>query len=57
LNVTGVKQTEIHTVEPLVPEPSVLSFEMAIEKLKRHRSPGIDHIPAEQRNRGKNNSF
>jgi hypothetical protein len=50
LNVLGdndVKQTEIHTAEPLVPEPSAFEFEMAIEKLKRCKSPGIDQIPAE----------
>jgi len=29
-----------------VPEPSAFEFEMAIEKLKRRKSPGIDHIPA-----------
>jgi len=36
-NVHGdndVRQTEIHTVEPLVPEPSTFESEMAIEKLK-----------------------
>jgi hypothetical protein len=49
LNVHGVsdvRQAEIHTVEPLVPEPSVLEVELAIEKLKSHKSPGIDQIPA-----------
>jgi hypothetical protein len=30
-----------------VPEPSVLGVELAIEKLKSHKSPGIDQIPAE----------
>jgi hypothetical protein len=30
-----------------VPEPSAFEVEMAIEKLKRHKSPGIDKIPAE----------
>jgi hypothetical protein len=30
-----------------VPEPSDFEVEMAIEKLKRHKSPGIDQIPAE----------
>jgi hypothetical protein len=47
LNLHGVKdvrQTEIHTAEPLVPEPSASEVEMAIEKLKRHKSPGIDQI-------------
>jgi hypothetical protein len=33
--------------EPLVPEPSAFEIEMAIEKLKRHKLPGIDQIPAE----------
>jgi hypothetical protein len=47
LNVHDVRQAEIHTVEPLVPEPSVLEVELAIEKLKSHKSPGIDQIPAD----------
>jgi hypothetical protein len=50
LNVHGVndvRQTERHKAEPLVPEPSDSEFEMAIENLKRHKSPGIDQIPAE----------
>ena len=42
-----VRQAEIHTVEPLVPEPSVFEFELAIGKLKNHKSPGVDQIPAE----------
>jgi len=45
LNVHGVKdgrQTEIHTAVPPVPEPSAADFEMAIEKLKTHKSPGVD---------------
>jgi hypothetical protein len=50
LNVHGfsdVRQAEIHTTETLVPETSVLEFELAIEKLKSHKSPGIDQISAE----------
>jgi hypothetical protein len=50
LNVHGdsdVRQTEIHTAEPLVPEPNAFEIEMAIEKLKRYKSQGIDQIPAE----------
>ena len=49
-NVHGVKdaqQAEIHTAEPLVPEPSASEVELAIDKLKSHKSPGIDQIPAE----------
>jgi hypothetical protein len=48
LNVHGdsdVRQTEIHTA--LVPEPSAFEVPMAIEKLNRYKSPGIDQIPAE----------
>jgi len=49
-NVHGVKdvrQAEIHTAEPLVPDPSAAVVELAIDKLKSHKSPGIDEIPAE----------
>jgi len=31
----------------LVPEPSALEVELDIEKLKSHKSPGIEQIPAE----------
>jgi hypothetical protein len=44
LNVHGVnyvRQTEIHTAEPLVPEPCACQVELAIEKLKSHTSPGM----------------
>ena len=42
-----VTQRQIHTAEPLVPGPSAFEFEMAIEKLKRQKSSGIDQISAE----------
>jgi hypothetical protein len=45
--VNDVRQTEINTAEPLVPEPNAFEVEMAGEKLKRHKSPGTDQIPAE----------
>jgi hypothetical protein len=44
LNIHGVndvRQTELHTAEPVVSEPSVFGVELAIEK------PGIDQISAE----------
>ena len=46
----GVKvdgQAEIHIAEPLVPQPSASDFDLAIDKLKSHRSPGTGQIPAE----------
>ena len=49
-NVHGVKavwRVEIHAAEPLVPEPSAAELKLAIDKLKCHKSPGIDQIPAE----------
>ena len=45
--VNDVRQREIHTAKLLVLELSVFEIEMAIEKLKRHKSPDIDEIPAE----------
>jgi hypothetical protein len=45
--VGGVRQTEMHTAEPFVPQPSVSEVEVAIKKLKRYKSPGVDQIPAE----------
>jgi len=50
--VNDVRQTEIHTAEPLVAETSVFEFELAIEKLKSHKSPGVEQIPAELINAG-----
>ena len=44
--IDDVREAEIHTAERLVPEPSVFEVELAIEKLKRHKSPGIDQIKA-----------
>jgi hypothetical protein len=43
--ISDGRQTEIHTAEPLVPEPSTFEFVMTIERLKRHNSPGFDQIP------------
>jgi hypothetical protein len=37
----------VTTAEPLVPDPSPFEVEVAIEKLKRYKSPGSDQIPAE----------
>jgi hypothetical protein len=40
-------QIEVHTAETLVPAPSRLEDENAIEKLKKYKSPGSNKIPAE----------
>jgi hypothetical protein len=42
-----VRQTEIHIVEPFVPEANAAEVEVSVGKLKRYRSPRMDHIPAE----------
>jgi hypothetical protein len=50
LNVHGVhdaRQMDIHTAEPLVPEPSFVKVEISIGKLKSYKSPGTDQIQAE----------
>jgi hypothetical protein len=42
--INYLRQTEIHTAEPLVPEPNVFEVEMAIEKRKKrtnHQVLGI----------------
>jgi hypothetical protein len=43
----GVRQAEMHTVKPFAPEPSASEVEVAIWKLKRYRSPGVDQILSE----------
>ena len=43
--VSDVRQREMHTAEPLVPQPRASEVEMATEKLKRHKSPDTDQIP------------
>jgi hypothetical protein len=44
--VSDVRQTEIHTAELLVPDPSPFDI-IAIAKLRRYKSPGTDQISAE----------
>jgi hypothetical protein len=50
LNVQGpgsIRQTEIHTAEPFVPEPSAAEIVVTIRKVKRYKTPGSNQIPAE----------
>jgi hypothetical protein len=46
-NASDVRQTEVHTAEPLVPGPSRLEVEISIAKLKKYNTPGSDEILAE----------
>jgi hypothetical protein len=45
--VGGIRQTEIQTAEPFVPEPSISELEVAIGNLKSYKLPGVDQILAE----------
>ena len=45
--VKGVRHTEIYTAEPLVLGSSAFEIELAIEKIKSHKSPGIEKIPGQ----------
>jgi hypothetical protein len=45
-NVSNVWQREIHTDEPLVPDPSHPEAEIVIANLRKYESPGIDQILA-----------
>jgi hypothetical protein len=50
LNVNGaggVRKTEMHAAESIVPEPSASEAEVAVGKLKRYTSRGVDQIPAQ----------
>ena len=49
-----VGEIEIQTAEPLIPDLTLLEVEIAIEKLKKNKSPGIDQIPAELIQDGEN---
>jgi hypothetical protein len=47
MGVHDVRQMDIHTAEPLVPQHSLIEVEIAIGKLTSYKSPGSDNIPAE----------
>jgi hypothetical protein len=49
LNVHGVhnvREMDVHTAEPLIPEPSLVKVEIAIGNLRSCKSPGTDQILA-----------
>jgi hypothetical protein len=45
--VSDVRQIELHTVEPLVPDSSPFEFEIAIAMSKSYKSLDRDEIPTE----------
>jgi hypothetical protein len=47
MGINNDGQTDLHTAELLVHEPSAYEVELATDKLKSHKSTGIDQIPAE----------
>jgi hypothetical protein len=46
-NVSDVRQTDIHSAEPLVPEHISFQLEIVIAKMRRYKSPDGNQIPAE----------
>jgi hypothetical protein len=42
--MNNVKQTEIRTAEPLVPEVVCLKVQVSVEKLKMYKLPGVDQF-------------
>jgi hypothetical protein len=58
LNIHGVnivRQTEIYTAEPPVPDSSAFDYEMVVEELQRHRLQGLLNPMKTDCNREKNN--
>jgi hypothetical protein len=43
--INDVREIEMDTAEPLVPEPSSFKVRIVIEKLERHKSLDTDQIP------------
>jgi hypothetical protein len=45
--ISDIRQLEIHTAEPLIPDPSPFEVEIEIVRSKSYESPSNDEIPAE----------
>jgi hypothetical protein len=45
--ISDVRQIEIYTAEPLVPDPSPFEVEIAIENVEEYKLAGRDEIPVE----------
>jgi hypothetical protein len=55
MRLVVLDRQEIHRAQPSVPERSVFEVEMATEKLKIHKNPGIHQISVEHVRAGENN--
>ena len=44
---TNLEGSEIFTVEPNIPEPSLLESITRYREFKKHNAPGLHHIPSE----------
>jgi hypothetical protein len=47
LNVSDVRQTDIHRTEPLVLDNGLFEVKIVVEKFKKYKSPSSEQIPAE----------
>jgi hypothetical protein len=57
LSVNDVRQIEIQTVEPLLPDPSLFEVETATAKLKMYKSPGRIFVMLRLRYGSQNDSW
>jgi hypothetical protein len=55
--VKDVRQTDMHTAEPLVSDTNPFEVEIAIEKLKRYKLPCVDQFLSEMIQAGGNNTL
>ena len=47
IKVLAMKEVNYTLWRPDIPEPSLIEVELTIENLKKHKAPGVDHIPSE----------
>jgi hypothetical protein len=47
MDVSDVRQIELHTAAPLVPGPGHPEVKIAIAKPRKYQSPGNDQIPTD----------
>jgi hypothetical protein len=45
--ISEVRRIDVHTAEPLAPDPSTFEVKIAIAKFKKYKSPGSDQTRAE----------